>query len=306
MTRTFTRRDCGGAHPAHFSALQHAQQAGLKSWLVEASSSRKRVPPSAASNRPARSRSAPVKAPRICPNSSDSSKVSVRPEQFTERKGRRLRWLNSWMARATSSFPVPDSPSNQHVDIGAGRLGNQLVNRHHGGAPAHQTGSGEIRRRVVGLIACIGLPPRVKMAAQQSDHGRDIERFADKIGRAARHRIHGRFERALRRHQHDRDVGVGRAQRVHQFQTSAIGHVDVAQNGVVPGDGQRFQGFAAGSDAGDGETVKRQACLQHQTDGAFIVGDQDSGRAGQGFFFSVLAASSTGIRKVNVEDCSLY
>jgi hypothetical protein len=42
---------------------------------ISATSSRKRVPPCASANRPARSRRAPAKAPRTCPKSSLSSRV---------------------------------------------------------------------------------------------------------------------------------------------------------------------------------------------------------------------------------------
>ena len=51
-------------------------------------SSRNSVPVVASSNSPVLSRMAPVKAPRTCPNSSDSSRVSGSAAQFTETNGR--------------------------------------------------------------------------------------------------------------------------------------------------------------------------------------------------------------------------
>lgn len=51
-----------------------------------------------------------VKAPFSCPNNSDSRRLSVRAAQFTATHGPSLRWLWLWMARATSSLPVPDLP----------------------------------------------------------------------------------------------------------------------------------------------------------------------------------------------------
>ena len=53
---------------------------------------------------------APVNEPLTCPNSSLSSSVSVRAPQLIETSGRARRELCAWIARATSSFPVPLSP----------------------------------------------------------------------------------------------------------------------------------------------------------------------------------------------------
>ncbi len=85
-------------------------------------SSRNRVPPRAALTRPSRRARAPVKAPFSCPNSSLSNRLSVSPEHSTGTKAPSRRALPSWMARATSSLPVPDSPSNSAaVSLGATR-----------------------------------------------------------------------------------------------------------------------------------------------------------------------------------------
>ena len=51
-------------------------------------SSRKMVPPSARSKRPGLSATAPVKAPRLWPKSSDSSRVGARAVQLTVTRGR--------------------------------------------------------------------------------------------------------------------------------------------------------------------------------------------------------------------------
>ena len=73
-------------------------------------SSRKIVPPSASANLPFLVVVAPVKAPRTWPNSSDSSSVSGMAAQLTLMSGMSRCALRSWMARATSSLPVPVSP----------------------------------------------------------------------------------------------------------------------------------------------------------------------------------------------------
>ncbi len=91
-----------------------------RSWLckvipISPTSSRKRVPPSACSTRPAWSRTAPVKAPRACPNSSLLSNCSERAGQLTVTKGRSRRALAAWRACASTPFPVPLSPENRTV-----------------------------------------------------------------------------------------------------------------------------------------------------------------------------------------------
>ena len=68
------------------------------------------MPPSASSNFPFLAVRAPVKAPRVCPNSSLSISSSGMAAQFTSTKGPEARRLWWWMLRATSSLPVPFSP----------------------------------------------------------------------------------------------------------------------------------------------------------------------------------------------------
>ena len=68
------------------------------------------MPPSASANLPFLFVVAPVNAPVTWPNSSDSSRVSGIAAQLTLMSGM-SRWaLRAWMARATSSLPVPVSP----------------------------------------------------------------------------------------------------------------------------------------------------------------------------------------------------
>ena len=68
------------------------------------------MPPSASSNLPFFWATAPVNEPFSCPKSSDSSSVSASAAQETATNGRSPRSPEKWMARATSSLPVPLSP----------------------------------------------------------------------------------------------------------------------------------------------------------------------------------------------------
>ncbi len=79
-------------------------------------SSRNSVPPSASSKRPGLDSTAPVKAPRSWPNSSDSTRVSGRAPQLILTKGAPARGDIRCSASATSSLPVPVSPVIRTVD----------------------------------------------------------------------------------------------------------------------------------------------------------------------------------------------
>ena len=78
--------------------------------LMSPISSRKIVPPSATSNLPRRSATAPVNAPRTWPNSSLSMSSSGIAAQFTSTNALARRRLSAWIVLATSSLPVPFSP----------------------------------------------------------------------------------------------------------------------------------------------------------------------------------------------------
>src|SRR6266545_4683142 len=73
-------------------------------------SSRNSVPRSASSKRPMRRSVAPVNAPRSWPNISDSTKSLGIAALLTQMNGLAARALWRWIADATSSLPVPDSP----------------------------------------------------------------------------------------------------------------------------------------------------------------------------------------------------
>ena len=68
------------------------------------------MPPSASSNFPRRRASAPVNAPFSWPNSSDSISSSGIAAQLTSTNGPACRAEKTWIARATSSLPLPFSP----------------------------------------------------------------------------------------------------------------------------------------------------------------------------------------------------
>ena len=88
--------------PADLALLQHAQELALQPTAAGRRSRRgRRVPPSRASRRrPARSRSAPVKAPRSWPKSSLRAGSRESAAQLTATKGPLARGLRAWSAAA--------------------------------------------------------------------------------------------------------------------------------------------------------------------------------------------------------------
>ena len=114
--RTSTETGC--ELPTRSKAISWRTRSSLvwTSRLMSPISSRKRVPPSACSNRPTRSRSAPVKAPLTWPNSSLSSRLCESAAQWTLTNGLAARGLAAWIASASSSLPVPLSPRIRTAD----------------------------------------------------------------------------------------------------------------------------------------------------------------------------------------------
>ena len=75
------------------------------------------MPPLASSKRPRFTPVAPVKAPFSWPKSSLSRIDSGRAAQLTATNGFPARGDLAWMARATSSLPVPLSPTMSTVAV---------------------------------------------------------------------------------------------------------------------------------------------------------------------------------------------
>src|SRR6266850_4074947 len=76
-----------GTHGTDFMLLNYAKKFSLQLLGSSPISSKKSVPVSAASTSPFLFVSAPVNAPRTCPNNSDSIRAGVRDEQSTATKG---------------------------------------------------------------------------------------------------------------------------------------------------------------------------------------------------------------------------
>ena len=98
------------ADRADLPLLQHAQKLALQDRRKVADLVEKNRSLWASTNSPRWAVAAPVNAPRACPNSSLSSSSSGSAAQLTATNERSARGPLVWMARPTSSFPVPVSP----------------------------------------------------------------------------------------------------------------------------------------------------------------------------------------------------
>ena len=114
-------------------------------WSAASSSpisSRNSVPPAARSRRPIRRATAPVNAPRSCPNSSLSSTDGASDAQSACTNGSWRRGERRCSVRATSPLPTPVSPSRSTVDDSAATRSTSRSTRRIGALAA--TSSGQI------------------------------------------------------------------------------------------------------------------------------------------------------------------
>ena len=154
------------------------------------------MPSCAASNSPCLKRSAPVNAPFSCPNSSLSKSVSVKAAQFTGMNGFRARGLLLWIARATSSFPVPVSPVIKTVAlVGATRA---IISRT---ARVAWAGSKDLRRAfqaIDGQLQQIVFAEKFRVlacAADRCPHHLRLKGFRDEVECTLPHALNSEFHR---------------------------------------------------------------------------------------------------------------
>ena len=159
----------GRGHDAHVDAarhvladapqlafLNHAQHLRLRARRARRSrreTACRRAPPR---RRPGARRPRPVNAPRACPNSSASTRSSGSAAQFSVQNARSRRGPQRCSARATSSLPLPLSPSISTANGAAGgALDRPPHLRHRVARPAQL---GDIGRRHARRVA--PPPPR--------------------------------------------------------------------------------------------------------------------------------------------------
>ena len=135
---------------------------------------------------------ASVKAPRSWPKSSLSISPSGIPAQFTATKGPWLRGPSSWIARATSSLPVPLSPRISTVTCDRRHAPDRLEDLLHRGAAAEQAAELLLRRhlRAQPHDLALELPAREQLAHLDAQR-LHLEGLGQVVGGAALHGLDG-------------------------------------------------------------------------------------------------------------------
>ena len=196
-------------------------------------SSRKSVPLFADSMRPMRRSIAPVKAPFSWPKSSLSIRSLEIAPQFTAMKGPAQRGERSWIARATSSLPVPLSPGHEHRRLGAGDALDGAEDVPHGGAPAHH--APELLSLLDLVAQALDLALEVVLLDQVADldaERLELEGLGHEIRGAVLHRLDGGGDRIRRRQDDDRRAHTALRQLLEQIEPAPPRHHEIEEHDV--------------------------------------------------------------------------
>ena len=135
------------------------------------------MPPDASSSAPARARSAPVKAPFSCPNSSLSTSPGASAPQSTTTNGRSARGEARCSAAASTSLPVPLSPSISTVESDGAACSTSAKSARIAGASPTRPPNGVARQQVLDLV--VGqLPLELALAELQAPRALVEQRLA--------------------------------------------------------------------------------------------------------------------------------
>jgi hypothetical protein len=216
------------------AVLDHAQDLLLEGERHVADLVEEQRPPSHCSNFPAGAGRAPVKAPRSKPNSSLSSSVSGNAAQLTARNGRSPRPEASWIARATSSLPVPRSPT---ISTGRGMRATRATRLEHladraRGADDAVALVGRLVQQPVLLaqrpVAVDQLDGGVELAQQGRHALVELVAAHEEVAGAGFHRLCGQPDIAAVGHRDHRELGVLGAERYERL--AAVARTVAAQD----------------------------------------------------------------------------
>ena len=236
-------------------------------------SSRKIVPPSASTNFPVCLRSAPVNEPRSWPKSSDSMSLSGMAAQLTCTNGPAFTSEPSWIARATSSLPVPLGPTMRTVaGVGA----------------AFATSARSLR--IASLVPTIRVMPRRDFSSRFSRARRvesrtrrsafrtcsDESGFSRKSSAPACTASIAVFTSPWPEMMIDGRRDPARAELRERLEAVLAGHLDVEEHGVVVG--RLGDGVRARGDGRDLVSLLREERPEGLADVGFVVADEDAAR----------------------------
>jgi hypothetical protein len=223
------RTGLDAADPADLALLDHPQQLGLDVGRDGADLVEEEVPSWAASNRPLRLLTAPVKAPLTWPKRVDSRSSLGMALVWTGTKGPSPRGLRRWMARATSSLPVPDSPVTGCWSAPAPPAG-PARRPPHAAAPADDLAhalEAAPQLQVLDLSrAPLGRPPH------EVQHLLVLERLGHVVEGALAHGLDRRLDRRVGGDHHHRQVRVEDLDLRQQLEPGAVRQHEVEQDDV--------------------------------------------------------------------------
>ena len=193
---------------------------------------------------------APVKAPFSWPKNSLSMRSRGIAVQFTATKGRSRRGERRWIARATSSLPVPVSPRRSTV-ASASATCSTIAN------------TSRIAGEVADDLLEPGRPLELAVQARHvaplplvrdgvAEHERELvvaDRLREVVERPLAHRLHRGLDGRVRGDEHDRQRGAQRVDALHERDAVHVRHLEVGDERERVGLGEpRERLGAAGRD----------------------------------------------------------
>ena len=235
------------------------------------------MPPSASTNSPRRARSAPVKAPFACPNSSLSSRASGNRRAVDGDEGlaaaRRLR-----VDRAREHFLAGAALARQqHRRLEAGGALHHLEHFDHrlGGRHDRVFAAGALDLAAQQLIGAAQALALARLAQRQQQIG-GREGLREVVVGAALHGLDGELRRAVGRHQDHGGLGQPPHQLGEQLEAVHAGHAQIAEHELGGRDLELAQGGFGVGCAGGFIALGREHQLEALAQGVVVVDDQDA------------------------------
>ena len=255
------------------------------------------MPPLAAAKSPSRRRSAPVNAPFSWPKSSDSSSVSGTAAQFTATNRPPRRGLAQWMACATSSFPVPLSPSSSTEESLSATariwptVSCMILERPR--MPIQSLLPLDLRAQPLVLAA---QPMVVEGAPHGHRHLGELEGLGQVVVGALAHGLDRGFQGAERRHQDDARRGPAPPGRGEHLEAADLVHDEIRDDHVELLGCERLQRRPAARRGHHRHVFALEMAGQHGGHVRIVVDDEDAPRGHA-------SASYSGSQTVKAAPC---
>jgi hypothetical protein len=219
---------------------------------------------------------ASVNAPRSCPNSSASIKLSGSAAHDSATNGPSRRVELRWIARAMTSLPVPLSPS-MRIDASVLATVRTVFTTSFIGGDDPMTFSKPVEPpEILGQRAVLVLEVAHARDALDEQHQFLVqERLQHVVERALAHRVDGGVDGAVRGHQDDLGRAVLLARGAQHVEPRGPRHADVGDDDVERVRLQADQTLLAVSGGDHAVPDPRQRILERDADRLLVVDDQD-------------------------------